>query len=179
MIHNSFVKPSLIVLALFLCLVPSFCSDRIVQVRDICSKHYKNPHNCAIILNSIPGVAKRGAALGKLSSHLIDMAHVNAVNSITQIHNLIKNTRNPNLKTQYSSCSKDYDDVLYFLNEAKTSFTSGKFNDMNQNGAFVVKDVDHCSSKAPASSPVIKSNEDLEDVTIIIMILADYLARKY
>ncbi|KEH34194.1 putative pectinesterase inhibitor domain-containing protein [Medicago truncatula] len=179
MFHNSFVKPSLIVLALFLCFVPSFGSDRIVQVRDICSKHHKNPRNCVIILNSIPGVAKTGATLGKISLLVLDMAHVNAFQTSTQIHNLIKNTPNPNLKRQYSSCSKDYDDVLYFLNEAKTSFTSGKFNDMNFNAATVVKDADHCSSTAPTSSPVLKSNDDLEDVSIIIMILADYLAGKY
>jgi len=179
MFHNSFVKPSFIVLALFLCLVPSFCSDRIVPVKDICSKHYKNPRNCANILNSIPGVAKSGADLGKASLHLIDMAHANAIKTITLIHDLITNAGNPNLKKQYSSCSQDFDDVLYFLTQAKNSFTSGNFKEMNVNGAFVVKDVDHCSSKAPASSPVLKSNDDLEDVSIIIMILADYLAGKY
>jgi hypothetical protein len=93
MFHNSYVKPSLIVLALFLCFSPSFCSeDRIVQVRDICSKHFLNPKKCAIILNSIPGVAKGGEGLGKLSLDVINLANVSALHTIVLFKDLIKNT---------------------------------------------------------------------------------------
>lgn len=178
MFHNSFVKPSLIVLSLFLCFVPSFCSDRIVPVKDICSKH-KIPYNCAIILNAIPGVSTNGAVLGSLSSYLITIANTNAFNTITLIHELIRNTSDTNLKQPYITCSMDYNDALLSTTYVKDSFNSGNFIGMNSNAAIVVKDIEHCGLKAPDSIPLLKYNQPLEDVTNIIMILADYLAGKY
>jgi pectinesterase inhibitor-like protein len=174
---NSFVKPFFLVLALFLCFVPSFCSDKIVQVNDICSKH-KTPYNCAIILNSIPGVATDGANINSLSPYLINLAHVNAFDTKTLINTLIQNTTDPNLKQHFITCSMDYDDVLFSLTQAKDSFTSGNFIGMKSNSASVLEKVYDCDYKTP-STPLLKVNEDLEDVTIIITILADYLAGKY
>jgi pectinesterase inhibitor-like protein len=168
MLHNSFVKSSLLVLALFLCFSPSFCSERIVQVRDICSKHY-NPHNCAIILNSIPGVATRGADLGKLSSDVINLANVSALHTFALIH-LIKNTSDTNLRQRYTICSENYDDVLFALVTVNNSFTSGNFNDMNFNVVGVPILVDDCGSKALDSSQLVKNNKYLKDVSIIIEI---------
>ncbi|GAU13395.1 hypothetical protein TSUD_126910 [Trifolium subterraneum] len=72
----------------------------------------------------------------------------------------------------------DYDDVLFSLTQAKDSFTSGNFIGMKSNGASVLEKVYDCDYKTP-STPLLKINQDLEDVTIIITILADYLAGKY
>lgn len=179
MFRNSFVKPSLIVLALFLCCVPSFCSDSIVQVRDICSKHYRNPHNCAIILNSIPGVTTRGIVLGKISLDLINLARDHALHTIPLIKDLIKNTSDSNLRQCYSICSLDYDDVLYALTQVKNAFTSGDFKEMHFSGAAVLSVINNCGSKTLESSQLLKNNDDLKDVTLIIMIVADYLDGKY
>lgn len=177
----SFVNPSLlpsIVLALFLSFSLSFCSAREVQISDICSKH-KNPTNCAIILNSIPGLAL-GADIDSLSLYLINVAHVNGFDTITLMNEVIRNITDPKLKQSYSSCDMDYQDVLVSLTSAKESYTSKDFNNMKSNVANVVKDVQDCETKAPSDAPsLIKKNEDLEDVSLIIMILADFLAGKY
>ncbi|XP_073224908.1 pectinesterase inhibitor-like [Cicer arietinum] len=173
----SFVKPYFLVLALFLCFVPSFCLDRIVRESDICSKH-ANAWNCKIILNTIPGVSTDGADLNSLSLYLISSANVNAFDTITYISNLIKNTTDSQLIQRYASCSIDYNNVLLTLTHAKDSYKAGNFRDMNNDGWTIVTKVKDCDYKAPdASSPL--NNQYLEDVAIIIMILADFLAGKY
>ena len=167
-------------LALFLCFAPSFCSEnRIVQVRDICSKHYLNPKKCAIILNSIPGVAKRGATLGKLSLDAINLANVSALHTITIFTDLIKNTSDTDLRQRYRICSSNYDNVLIALTIAKDSFTSGDFDDMNFRVSAVAYIVENCRPMAPGSSELLKNYEYLEVVGIILEILSNYLAGKY
>lgn len=181
MAQYSFVKHPLLsslVLALFLCFVVSFSSARIVQVSDICSKHY-TPSNCLNILNSIPGVAA-GADLDSLSLYIINLAHVNAFDTITLVHTLIGNTTDSQLKQRYAACSMDYDDALLCLTQAKISYGSQDFSAMKSNSASVLKDVQDCGSKVPSdSSPLLKNNQDLEDVSVIIMVLADFLAGIY
>jgi len=179
MFHNSFVKPSLTVLALFLCFAPSFSSDRIVQVRDVCSKHFLNPKKCAIILNSIPGVATKGAVLSKLSLDVINLANVSALHTITLFNDLIKNTSDTVLRQRYRICSSNYDDVLFGLTKARDSITSGNFNDMNFYVNGVGETVEHCRSTTPGSSELLKNYEYLEVVGIILEILSNYLAGKY
>ncbi|TKY63052.1 hypothetical protein E2542_SST12917 [Spatholobus suberectus] len=73
----------------------------------------------------------------------------------------------------------DYTDVLLCLTQAKQSYSSGNYNDMKSNGAIVMKDVQDCNSKAYDSPELTRNNQDLEDVTMIIMILANFLAGKY
>jgi len=180
MFHNSFVEPSLIVLALFLCFAPSFCSERIVRVRDICSKHFVNPKKCAIILNSIPGVATRGEDLGKLSLDVINLANVSALHTITLFNDLIKNsTSDTDLRQRYSICSSNYDNILIALTIGKDSFTSGDFDDMHFRVSAVADIVEHCRPIAPGSSELRKNYEYLEVVGITLEILPDYLAGKY
>jgi hypothetical protein len=179
MFHNSFVKPSLIVFTLFLCFAPSFCSERIVQVGDICSKHFLNPKKCAIILNSIPGVAKRGEDLGKLSLDVINLANVSALHTIAIFNDLIKNTSDPDLRHRYSIVSSNYDNILIALSIGKDSFTSGDFDDMHFRVSAVADIVEQYRPIAPGSSELRKNYEYLEVVGITLEILADYLAGKY
>ncbi|KAJ1439843.1 Invertase/pectin methylesterase inhibitor domain superfamily [Sesbania bispinosa] len=74
----------------------------------------------------------------------------------------------------------DYTDVLLCLSQAQQSYTTEDYNAMNSKGATVIKDLQDCDSKAPTDpSPLMKNNQDLEDVSMIIMILADFLAGKY
>jgi hypothetical protein len=179
MFHNSFVKPSLIVFTLFLCFAPSFCLERIVQVGDICSKHFLNPKKCAIILNSIPGVAKRGEDLGKLSLDVINLANVSALHTIAIFNDLIKNTSDPDLRHRYLIVSSNYDNILIALSIGKDSFTSGDFDDMHFRVSAVADIVEQYRPIAPGSSELRKNYEYLEVVGITLEILADYLAGKY
>ncbi|XP_073224910.1 pectinesterase inhibitor-like [Cicer arietinum] len=172
----SFVKPCFLILALILCFVPSFCLDKIVKESDICSKHV-HPTNCKIILNTIPGVSTDGADLNSLSLYLINSAHVNAFDTITYIHNLMKNTTDSQLIQRYASCSMDYNNVLLTLTHAKDSLNAGNFRDMNNDGSIVVTNVKDCENKAP-QAPSALHNQYLEDVAFIIMISADLLAGK-
>ena len=178
---HSFVKPSFIpslLLALFLSLALSSCSARTVQVSDICSKH-SNPSNCANILNSVPGVAE-GADLNSLSQYIINFAHVYAFDTITLIHDLTGNTTDTQLKQRYQSCSMDYNDVLLCLSQAQQSCNSEDYNGMKSNGETVMKDVQDCDWKPGYDQSALPNNNKyLEDVTMIIMILADFLAGKY
>lgn len=178
MFHNSFVKPSIIMLALFLCFAPSFCSERIVQVRDICSKHL-NPKKCAIILNSIPGVAKGGEGLVKLSLDVINLANVSALHTINLFNDLIKNASDVYLRQRYTICSENYDDVLFALTKAKDSVTSGNINDMKfyMSGQALI--AEQCRSSAPGSFELRKNYEYFEVVGFTLEILANYLAGKY
>lgn len=112
---------------------------------------------------------------------IINIAHVNAFNNLEQIHNLVQNTtNNTQLKQRYASCSMDYNDVLLSLSQAKQSFSTGDYHGMNSNGATVMKDVQDCDSKPPSDPSAIPMNNSyLEDVSGIIMILADFLAGIY
>ncbi|KAK7319399.1 hypothetical protein RJT34_04120 [Clitoria ternatea] len=164
--------------SLFLCFAVSFCAARTVQIDDICSKH-NIPYNCGIILRSIPGL-EAGADINSLSLYIINLVHENAFDTMSLIDDLIRNTTDNQLKQRYSSCTMDYNDVLLCLTQAKTSYSSGDFNTMKSNGATIIKDVQHCDSKPPIGpSALQKNNQYLEDVAMIIMILADFLAGKY
>nr|KYP46420.1 Pectinesterase inhibitor [Cajanus cajan] len=173
---HSFVKHPLLLVPL-LCFLFSLCSARTVTISDICSKH-NNPNSCDKILNTIPG-ASLGVDIGSLSSYIINEAHVNAFNSLTLIHNIIANSTDTQFKLRYNSCSLDYNDVLDVFTQAKQSFTSGKFDAMKSNGAAVIKDVQDCDTKAYDSPQLRMNNQDLGDVSMIIMILADFLAGKF
>ncbi|KAL6510435.1 hypothetical protein OROHE_021052 [Orobanche hederae] len=156
------------------------CSEgRIVQVRDICSKHFVNPKKCAIILNSIPGVATRGEGLGILSLDVINLANVSALHTIALFNDLIKNTSDIVLRQRYTICSEDYDDVLYALTKAKDSVTSRNFNDMKFHVSGLGLIAEQYRSTAPGSFELRKDYEYLEVVGITLEILADYLLGKY
>ncbi|KAK7395917.1 hypothetical protein VNO78_16525 [Psophocarpus tetragonolobus] len=162
---------------LLLCFVFSVCSERIVQISEICSKH-SNIDNCNKILLSVPGTSE-GADLGSLTSYIINMAHVNAYNSHALISEIIGNTSDAQAKQRYNSCSMDYNDALLSLTQAKQSYSSGNFADVKSNGAVVIKDVQDCDTKAYDSSLLRTENQYLVDLSTIIMILADFLAGKF
>lgn len=178
---HSFVKPSFIpsiLLALFLFLAVSSCSARTVEVFDICTKH-PNPSNCFYILNAIPGVAE-GADLDSLSRYVINFAHTHALVCVTLIDDLIKNTTDQQLKQHYTSCYSDYGNVTLCLELANDSFNSGDYNGIRSNGNTVVKEVQDCNSRPPYDPSALPSNNKyLEDVSLIITILADFLSGKY
>ena len=74
----------------------------------------------------------------------------------------------------------DYVNVLLCLNQAKDSCNSGDYNGMKSNSEAVMKDVQDCDWKPPYDpSALPNKNKYLEDVTMIIMILADFLSGKY
>ncbi|WVZ07626.1 hypothetical protein V8G54_020972 [Vigna mungo] len=175
MVH-SFAKHSLLLVTL-LCFVFSLCSARIVQIGDICSKH-NNPSICNAIILSVPGT-NQGVDIGSVSLNLINMAHVNAFDTITLISDIIRNSSDPQTHQRYSSCTMDYTDVLLALSQAKESYSSGNYSDMNFNAAVVTKDVKDCDTKAYDSSQIRINNQNLADFSMIIMILSDFLAGKY
>ncbi|ESW33037.1 hypothetical protein PHAVU_001G038100 [Phaseolus vulgaris] len=175
MIHSFPKHPVLHVT--FLCFVFSLCSARTVQIGDICSKH-DNPSSCNTIILSVPG-AIEGVDIGSASLYLINTAHVNAFDTITLISEIIRNSSDAQTKQRYSSCTMDYTDVLLALTQAKDSYSSGNYSDMNFNGAVVTKDVKDCDTKAYDSDQVRIDNQYLADFSMIIMILADFLAGKY
>ncbi|XP_047173723.1 pectinesterase inhibitor-like [Vigna umbellata] len=107
------------------------------------------------------------------------MAHVNAFDTITLINEIIRNSSDPQTHQRYSSCTMDYTDVLLALSQAKESYSSGNYSDMNFNAAVVTKDVKDCDIKAYDSSQVRINNQYLADFSMIIMILSDFLAGKY
>ncbi|QCD96692.1 hypothetical protein DEO72_LG6g1400 [Vigna unguiculata] len=168
MIH-SFAKHPLLLLTL-LCFVFSSCSARTVKIGDICSKH-NNPSICNAIILSVPG-ANQGVDIDSVSLYLINMAHVNAFDTITLISEIIGNSSDPQTNQRYSSCTMDYTDVLLALTQAKESYSSGNYGDMNSNGAVVTKDVKDCDTKAYDSSQIRNNNQYLADFSMIIMILA-------
>ncbi|MED6133634.1 hypothetical protein PIB30_030029 [Stylosanthes scabra] len=183
---HSIVKPSFNFTPILLTFLISFsifsssslCSARTVQISDICSKH-PNPYNCATILNSVPG-ATLGADLTSLTKYIILNAHVYAFDTITLIHNLVGSTSDIQLKQRYQACSMEYNDVLLSLSQAQQSFVSGDYRGIKSNAATALKDIQDCDWKPGSDhSDLPNKNKYLEDVTNIIIILADFLAGIY
>ncbi|KAG4938346.1 hypothetical protein AAZX31_16G051900 [Glycine max] len=177
MVHSFVKHPLLPSLLLLLCFVFSLCSARIVEIGNICSKH-NNPNSCDNILRSVPG-ATSGVDLGSISLYLINMAHVNAFETIGQISYNIRKATNTQTKQRYNSCIMDYDDVLLSLTQAKQSYNSGNYAALKSNGITVIEDVKDCDTKAYDLPQLRMNNQYLVDVSMIIMILADFLAGKF
>ncbi|RDX91742.1 Pectinesterase inhibitor, partial [Mucuna pruriens] len=167
MFHSSVKHPRLpfLLVVPFLCFVISLCSARIVTKDDICSKH-KNPQSCDEILNTIPGTGQ-GADVGSLSLYIINMAHVNAFDSMTLIHGIMRNSSNVQFKQRYNACAMDYSDALLCFTQAKQSYSSGNYNDIKSQGETVIKDVQDCDTKAYDSPDLRRNNQDLEDISFL------------
>lgn len=173
-----FAQHSLLFL-FFLSCVLSSCSAKTLQVGDICSKH-SNPSTCVTILYSItPGVAL-GADLDSLSRYIITLANTNAFNTISLLNSLIRNTTESGLKSRYESCYMDYSDVSLSVTLALQSYKSGDYEAIKSDVNAVMNKVQHCdSTQQSASSTLTDSNKFSQDICMIIMILADFLAGKF
>ncbi|KAG4912512.1 hypothetical protein AAZX31_19G083000 [Glycine max] len=143
---HPFLKHPLLSSLLLLGFVFSLCSARTVQIGNICSKH-NNPNSCDKMLLSMPGAAS-GVDLGSISLYLINMAHVNAFDIIGQISDIIRNTRNTQVKQRYNSFTMDYTDVLLSLTQTKQSYSFGNYAAFKSNSAIMIKDVQDCDTKA-------------------------------
>ncbi|RZB59731.1 hypothetical protein D0Y65_042797 [Glycine soja] len=135
---------------------------RIVEIGNICSKH-NNPNSCDNILRSVPG-ATSGVDLGSISLYLINMAHVNAFDTIGQISYNIRKATNTQTKQRYNSCIMDYDDVLLSLTQAKQSYNSGNYAALKSNGITVIEDVKDCDTKAYDLPQLRMNNQYLVDI---------------
>ncbi|KAI4299878.1 hypothetical protein L6164_033299 [Bauhinia variegata] len=146
------------------------------KVDEICSRH-RNPSFCAATLNSMTGGAIE-VDLGSVEQNVILLAHTNAFDTLTLIHSLISNTTDQQLRQHYVTCSGNYNDALFDLNQAKTALVSGDYNGVNTAAAAVKKDAEVCDSKPPADpSPLPKKSKDLEDFSIILVIVSNFLAQ--
>ncbi|KAF7815407.1 pectinesterase inhibitor-like [Senna tora] len=95
---------------------------------------------------------KAGSDLEALERYTIFLAYTNGFDTKTLLNDLTKTTTDPQLKQRYVSCSEDYNDA---------------------------KD---CDSKPPGSadpSSLPKKNKDLEDIGLIVVIIADFLTQNY
>ncbi|KAI4299877.1 hypothetical protein L6164_033298 [Bauhinia variegata] len=175
MASSSFVISSLVLLSLFSFPLSSL-SMKTAKVDEICSRH-RNPSFCAATLNSMTGGAIE-VDLGSIGQNVILLAHTNAFDALTLIHSLISNTTDAQLKQHYVTCSGNYNDALFDLNQAKTALVSGDYNGVNTSAAAVKKDVEICDSNPPADpSPLHMKNKNLENLSIIVIIVSNFLAQ--
>ncbi|KAI4335034.1 hypothetical protein L6164_013720 [Bauhinia variegata] len=144
------------------------------QIDDICSKH-RNPSFCEAVLNSITG-GEAEVDLASVGQSLILSTHTNAFDTLTLIHSHINKTSEVQLKQHYLTCSEHYDDALFEINEAKKSLISGDYNGVNRAASAVEKDAEACDSNPPPDpSQLPKNNKNLEDFSIIVMIVSVFL----
>ncbi|XP_028792300.1 pectinesterase inhibitor-like [Neltuma alba] len=178
-LHSSSSFPMAVIIALlflltFLCLpLPSY-STRTVPVQEICSKH-TNPAFCTETLNP-----KSGSDLQTLGHYAtMDVAHLHAFQTITDLHSLIANTTDPQMRQRYITCAIAYDDVLTRLQDASKALDSGDYSGMNSGANYVIVDAQECDSKPPSADPssIPKNNKNLEDTALIIVIITGLLSQ--
>ncbi|XP_054821844.1 uncharacterized protein LOC129320419 [Prosopis cineraria] len=176
---SSIVKPLTMIfivlfLLIFLSLPLSSYSAKTVPVHEICAKH-TNPTFCTEALKP-----KSGSGLQTLSHYAtMDVAHLHAFQTITDLHDLIANTTDTQMRQHYTTCAIAYDDVLSRLQDTSRALNSADYNRMTSGANDVIKYVKECDSKPPSTDPssVPKSNKDLEDTALIIVIKAGLLSQ--
>ncbi|KAI9080629.1 hypothetical protein K1719_037386 [Acacia pycnantha] len=148
---------TLLSLLTFLCLpLISSYSTKAVSVQEICSKH-TNPTFCTETLNP-----KSGSDLETLGHYAtMDVAHLPASQTITDLHALIANTTNdPQMRQRYRTCAIKYDDVITRLEDASRALSSGDYSGMASGANDVIVDVQDCDLRPPITdqSSIPKDN---------------------
>ncbi|KAE9587895.1 hypothetical protein Lal_00002877 [Lupinus albus] len=169
-----------LLLVLFLSFGVCISLARVVPVSVLCSKH-PNPTNCVNILYNIDGIGAGIELPGSIPPYVINtIGHAGAFETYTLLNTLIRNATDPKLKQRYIACSADYVGTLDYFNSAKDAYTSANYKDMKSNAANVIKAVQDCDRRPPSDpSQLPLLNNRMQDVSNIIIILADFLLGKY
>lgn len=172
---SSSMSITLIFLLSFMCLPLFSYSIKTVPIEEICSRH-PHPDFCTETLKP-----KSGSDLHILGHYAtMDVSHLHAFQTITDLHALIANTTNdPQMRQRYIKCAIMYDDIISRLQQASKDLDAGDYIDMTTSAVNVLKDVNDCDTEPPLNDPtsIPKNNKDLEGTTLIIVIIAGFLGR--
>ncbi|KAE9597415.1 hypothetical protein Lal_00029993 [Lupinus albus] len=183
------ITPSLIfplVLLLLLFATPSSPS-KVVDVTVICAQA-RDPKLCSSVLNSKPGGVK-GADLVSLAQYTINVARVNATNTVKLINVLIAKSGNDlKAKAHYKTCLTHFDKdegALGDIDYVQELLKKGDYIGVGTTASAIITDVDDCLTGEDPEDPPYpdKSNlpkyaDVIQKVVDIILIISKYLTQK-
>ncbi|XP_028760051.1 pectinesterase inhibitor-like [Neltuma alba] len=162
-----------IIVVIFLCIAPCAYSNT-PSVAEICSKH-NNPVFCEEILKQ-----KQGSDLSSLAAYVIEQIQIRVGSTKTALDSMVHQTQEPRLVQHYTSCAQHYDDALEGIKKTKQQLDNKDYFGMDVAASAVMTDIDDCaSSEAPGYDPsvfLVKTNQDLENLCVIVMIIANRLS---
>jgi pectinesterase inhibitor-like protein len=177
--NSSFLLPLLIVIT-FTTAPSSGNPDLKVSnstIKAVCSKTL-NPPFCLDLLHFYADHPHE-RSLKDLARITICLAHSNATATRDLLHRLIQHTDNPRLKERYTSCSKNYDDSVGDMEQAKKSLKSSNKNGLRDAVAGAMGEVNACGEsfgQPPADpSTLPKSNQKLLHLCSIILVMSKFL----
>jgi pectinesterase inhibitor-like protein len=148
------------------------------KIDNICSRT-QNHSFCLDVLRSThrkPDLDLRG-----LAQITLDLASSNATKTINLLHSLIKQTKSPQLRECYTSCSQNYDTLIGDLDQAKIYLSSRDHSGVNVITAGVLAEISDCKERFaeplvdPSTLP--KRNRDLENICTIILVISNVLSQ--
>ncbi|CAL0324267.1 unnamed protein product [Lupinus luteus] len=115
---------------------------------------------------------------GSIPPYIINLiGRTTAFDTYTLLNTLIHDATDPQLKQRYITCSSDYISTLEYFDSAKNAYISADYKRMKSNTSDVIKAVRDCDRRLPNDTsqlPVL--NKRMQDVSSIIIILADFLS---
>ncbi|KAI9122831.1 hypothetical protein K1719_005720 [Acacia pycnantha] len=162
-----------IVVVLFLCIAPCAYSDA-PSISDICSKH-NNPVFCQEIIKK-----KQGSELSDIAEYVIEQIQSRVGSTKTALDSMIQQAKAPRLVEHYKSCAWHYSDAMNGVEKTKQMLENRDYFGMDVAASAVMTHIDDCaSSEAPGYDPsvfLVKTNQDLENLGVIVMIIANRLS---
>ncbi|PIN22704.1 Pectinesterase [Handroanthus impetiginosus] len=166
----------------FISMTPSSTANNLTdnEIKHLCSKTV-NLEACYKLLKSDHRTAKVDAkGLAEVS---VDLASNKANKTRTQLNSLAKATHDSQLRNLYNLCSKNYEDTIRDLEDAKKNLHSGAYKDISVQVNDAVEEVKNCQIVFNGASSdhahIKKKNKDFEFHLNIVKVKSDNLNKKY
>ncbi|MCD7464778.1 hypothetical protein HAX54_053407 [Datura stramonium] len=145
-------------------------------IDDVCSKALKKKI-CLSTLRANP--RSKGANLEGLATISIDLSQKNAKSVRDLVNTLLKQAKDPKLKSRYVSCLENYNDAINNLGELPGYLKSKDYGSLNIHASAASDDPSTCDdnfSGPPAEPPQLKAASDnLQGIIGIILVISNLL----